>query len=146
MCPFVSVRPLCPYFSPTDSLGDFQTLCLFLHLSNCSNTKSIFSLFIPLGTKYPWAQNIPGHKISWAQNRFLGHRISFSVTKSLGTESPGHKIVICRHEIPGHRISQAQNWKHNFCGFYWAQNLPRHKMSQAQDCKLGTRCPGHKMS
>ena len=52
----------------------------------------------------------------------------------------------------------AQNWKHIFYVFYWAQNLPRHRISQAQDVSLGTRRlkkldfwaqnrkPGHKMS
>ena len=61
---------------------------------------------------------------------------------------PGHRM-----SMPGHKIVDTF-----FVLFYWAQNIPRHRISQAQDVSLGTRRlkkldfwaqnrkPGHKMS
>ena len=77
-----------------------------------------------------------GHKMSWAQN-----------VQAQNVQAWAQNVQ-----------AWAQNWRHIFCAFYWAQNLPRHRISQAQDVSLGTRLlkkldfwaqnrkPGHKMS
>ena len=66
----------------------------------------------------------------------------------VGTKSPGHRMSRHRMSRPGHRMSMPGHKIVDtfFVLFYWAQNVPRHKMSQAQDRKLGTRSPGHKIS
>ena len=99
-----------------------------------------------LGTKCPWAQNVPGHKIDfwgtespfqtlnlWAQN-LPGTKQLFVGTKSLGTESPRHKIGNTNFVFfTGHKISPGTK-------------CPRHKIvNQAQDV-LGTKCPRHRIS
>ena len=78
----------------------------------------------------------------------------------VGTKSPGHRMSRHRMSRPGHRMSMPGHKIVDtfFVLFYWAQNIPRHRISQAQDVSLGTRRlkkldfwaqnrkPGHKMS
>ena len=78
----------------------------------------------------------------------------------VGTKCPGHRMSRHRMSRPGHRMSMAGHKIVDtfFVLFYWAQNIPRHRISQAQDVSLGTRRlkkldfwaqnrkPGHKMS
>ena len=84
-----------------------------------------------------------GHKMSWAQN-----------VQAQNVKAWAQNVQAWAQNVQ----AWAQNWRHIFCAFYWAQNLPRHRISQAQDVSLGTRLlkkldfwaqnrkPGHKMS